>query len=172
MTNENETIERFQMTNNLNIPTLDNVKVKFLRKNGYNNILEWLDNENNVYIGRRMRICVKRDTYKGQKSNDKYIIYDKDKSKPLLLVIIKKSIWHNPINNKIMLKYGRDKGIEFYKKYLLNDGTLINELDEKEYGKLPKINLLNKLNELNEKNLGCWCAPSFCHGHIIQSLFR
>lgn len=156
---------------NLKIPNVDSVKVKNLRKNGYNNILEWLDNDNNLYIGRQMRISVKRDTYKGQKSNDKYTIYDNDKSKPLL-VIIKKSIWHNPFNKKLMLKYGRDNIVQFYNKYLLNDESLKNDLDKKEYKKLPKINLINELNNLNGKNLGCWCLPLKCHGHILQSLFK
>lgn len=29
-----------------------NVKVEFLRKNGYQNLSEWLENSNHVYIGR------------------------------------------------------------------------------------------------------------------------
>jgi hypothetical protein len=31
-----------------------NVRVKFLRKNGYENLLEWLKNPNHIYIGRNM----------------------------------------------------------------------------------------------------------------------
>ena len=48
---------------NLKIPNVDNVKVKFLRKNGYNNILEWLDNDNNVYIGRRGIVFIDKERF-------------------------------------------------------------------------------------------------------------
>lgn len=32
----------------------------------------------------------------------------------------------------------------------------------------PKI--FEELLSLKDKTLGCWCAPNFCHGNILQSL--
>ena len=28
------------------------------------------------------------------------------------------------------------------------------------------------LSELKDKNLGCWCAPSPCHGDVLIKLFK
>jgi len=154
---------------NKNIPTIDNVRVSCLRQKGINNILEWLDNHNNIYIGRKMRIYVKRDTLKAQISNKKYTIIDNDKTKSTVLVIIKQSIFHNPFNKKLIKKYGEWQGI--YKKYLYNNKELETLIEKKDYKKLPKINLLEKLKLLQGKNLGCWCSPKSCHGDVLIDAF-
>ena len=39
-------------------PFVVNVRVAELRKRGYKNIKEWMANENNIYIGRNMRIGI------------------------------------------------------------------------------------------------------------------
>ncbi len=48
-----------------------------------------------------------------------------------------KSKWYNPFSVK---KYGRDKCLELYKNYILNNSKLLNDI-----------------NELKDKELGCWC---------------
>ncbi len=72
-----------------------NLKVKFLRQMtpSYDNIEEWIKNNDNVYIGRHMRIFVNKSVY-----------------------ILKKSIWSNPFKLK---DYSLEECIEKYKEYIL-----------------------------------------------------
>jgi hypothetical protein len=100
-----------------------NVKKVYLKQDGYNDFEDWCNNTNNVYIGRDMSFYVK-----GAKA----------------------SKWANPYPSKI---YGRQKCLELYEKYIL---------DNKE--------LLSQLHELRGKNLGCWCKPLECHGDILTKL--
>lgn len=58
-----------------------------------------------------------------------------------------KSYWSNPFPVK---KYGRDKCLEMYKNYVLNNSEM-----------------MSKIKELEEKTLGCWCHPEKCHGDIL-----
>ena len=60
------------------------------------------------------------------------------------------SKWHNPFSVK---KYGRQKSIELYRKYLQD-----------------KPELLNCLYELERKILCCWCKPEACHGDVLVEL--
>lgn len=62
------------------------------------------------------------------------------------------SKWHNPFSVK---KFGIDQCLAKYEDYIRN-----NE------------NLWNSLSELNGKQLGCWCAPGPCHGHILVKLLQ
>ena len=32
--------------------------------------------------------------------------------------------------------------------------------------------LMFSLSELKDKNLGCWCAPSPCHGDVLIKLYK
>jgi len=100
-----------------------NISKANLKKLGYRDLEHWLEKENHIYIGRNMSFYVKG---------------------------AKKSKWFNPFSEK---KYGRDKCIDLYKEYLLNNSELFNNI-----------------SELSGKVLGCWCKPNKCHGDIIIQL--
>ena len=68
-----------------------NISKANLKKLGYRDLEHWLEKENHIYIGRNMSFYVKG---------------------------AKKSKWFNPFSEK---KYGRDKCIDLYKEYLLNN---------------------------------------------------
>ena len=65
------------------------------------------------------------------------------------------SKWGNP--HKIDLndsrKNSREKVIELFKIYILNNAEL-----------------RECITELQGKKLGCWCAPKQCHGEILHQL--
>jgi len=63
------------------------------------------------------------------------------------------SIWHNPF--KINQTNSREDVLQKYELYIRS------KLDD---------NMLNMLLDLEGKNLGCWCAPEPCHGHILVKL--
>jgi hypothetical protein len=75
------------------------IKVKNLRKLGYNNVEEWLHEENNIYIGRYMRIFI-----------DKTRVFH-----------IKGSKWGNPFSIK---ENGLYKCLEKYKEHLKHSNLL------------------------------------------------
>ena len=102
-----------------------NVSKKELNKCGITSLEEWLKDKQNVYIGRDMTVYVKGA--KGSK-------------------------WANPFSVK---KYGREKCLELYEDYILNNKEL-----------------LDNLSELKNKNLGCWCHPEKCHGDILIKLIN
>ncbi len=101
-----------------------NCRKKNLQENGYDDFEDWNSNKDNVYIGRNMNYYVKGAI---------------------------KSKWCNPYPVK---KYGLDKCLEMYKKYLYDSG------------------LIDDIEELRDKNLGCWCAPSSCHGDILLDILE
>lgn len=112
------------VSNNMTTPTVCNISVKHLRQRNIQNFTEWDDMPNTLYIGRNMNRYVK-GTY-GSK-------------------------WSNPFN---VNKYGREKCLKLYKKYIL-EGKLYDCLDE-----------------LDGVELGCWCSPEKCHGDILVELFN
>lgn len=58
ISNITESIEKLAISD-VTIPTVVNVRAKELRKNSYRNIQDWLDkSDNNLYIGRNMRISL------------------------------------------------------------------------------------------------------------------
>ncbi len=63
-----------------------------------------------------------------------------------------KSIWHNPYT---LRKNTIEESLELYRKHLIAS---------------PK--LLASLPSLSGKRLGCWCAPSPCHGNVLVKLFN
>lgn len=67
------------------------------------------------------------------------------------------SIWQNKF--KIGPNYTREDVVRLYeediRKRLKEDKSLVP-----------------KLLELKGKNLGCWCAPESCHGHVLQKLIK
>jgi hypothetical protein len=58
-----------------------------------------------------------------------------------------KSKWCNPFSSK---KYGLDTCLKMYEVHVRNDKKLMGELEE-----------------LRNMELGCWCAPDPCHGHVL-----
>ena len=61
------------------------------------------------------------------------------------------SKWGNPFS--IGKDGTRKEVIEKYKKYILNNEKLMNDL-----------------YELEGKVLGCWCKPKACHGDVLVEL--
>ena len=76
------------------------VKVSELRKKGYNKLWIWLEEENNIYIGRNMSFYVK-----GADA----------------------SYWRNPYTVK---KYGLKKCLELYKNKVLSSKNMMNRIEE------------------------------------------
>lgn len=67
----------------------------------------------------------------------------------------KSSPFENPYTIK---KHGtREEVVEKYRNYIIE--RLRNE-----------PGLRAQLYELKGKNLGCWCAPELCHGHVLVEL--
>ena len=96
-----------------------NVKVAFIRPK-YNNLKEWINDENNIYIGRERVVLIKNNNGK----NERF---------PKV-----KSIFSNPF--KIGKNGNREEVIKKYKKYLIE--KLKNDLIfRKEFIKLKGKNL-------------------------------
>jgi len=91
------------------------VKVSELRKQGYSDFKDWLNNENNIYVGRKGRIWIH--------SPDNKTIFHYQSSK-----------WHNPfkVTKEISVKESLDK----YTDYLIQSGLIhdIGELKGKKLG--------------------------------------
>ena len=97
------------LVNELKATTTQCIKVKELRKNGYNSLEEWMNDLNNLYVGRRGRIFIHED-------GEKRIFHYKD------------SKWRNPY--KVSKKdYTLTESLQLYKQHLIDSG-LINELEE------------------------------------------
>lgn len=61
------------------------------------------------------------------------------------------SIWGNPF--EIGKDGGRQQVIDRYRTWIA-----------------AQPHLLARLGELRGKTLGCWCAPSACHGDVLAAL--
>lgn len=59
--------------------------------------------------------------------------------------------WGNPY--RIGMDGTREEVIQKYVEYLMQ-----------------RRDLIDALPELKDKILGCWCAPKFCHGHVLVAL--
>ncbi len=113
--------------------SVENVKVKFIRPK-YDNLKEWMQDNNNVYIGRGGVVFVDNERYPKEKS-----------------------VWSNPF--KIGKDRNRDEVLDKYEKY-------IRDLLKK------NSKLIEELLMLKGKNLGCWCVPNKCHGHILLKIIN
>ncbi len=124
-----------------------NVKVANIRPK-YKNLKEWMDDENNVYIGRKGIVFI--DGIRFPK---------------------KDSLWCNPfkipktlskdkslLESKISNEEERNKVLEKYKVYIKNKLSSSEEREE--------------LLKLKGKILGCWCKPEKCHGDILIELIE
>ena len=77
-----------------------NVKVAYIRPMGYNNLKDWIDDSNNIYIGRGGIVFIKTDTGKER--------YPKYSSK-----------WHNPFKvGKGNGKFTREESLEKFEIYI------------------------------------------------------
>lgn len=84
--------------------SLVNVRVAYIRPEGYDNLKEWCKNKNNVYIGRKGVVIIDGKRYP---PND--------------------SKWCNPY--KITENCSRKKALTLYKKMIL-ESTLVEDLHE------------------------------------------
>ena len=118
-----------------------NVKVKYIRPQ-YQNLKEWCDDPQNVYIGRKGIVFINAERY------------------PKV-----DSIWANPFKvgdtsreniNKDAENGSRARVVDKYKNYIIKK---IND-DPDTYN----------LDTLKGKNLGCWCKPESCHGDVLLDL--
>jgi predicted NAD-dependent protein-ADP-ribosyltransferase YbiA (DUF1768 family) len=124
------------------------VKVKHIRPE-YDNLKEWIDDDkNNLYIGRKGIVFIKKEDGKKER-------YPK-----------KDSIWANPFKVRKESKKGvknndgsREDVINKYRKY-------INK--EIKSGKITSADIA----KLKGKNLGCWCSPEPCHGDVLTELIK
>ena len=114
--------------------TVVNVKVKYIRPN-YNNLKEWMNNPNNIYIGRSGVVFINKERFPKKQSQ-----------------------WANPFSVK---KYGREKCLELYEAWirekLEKQGTdELKKLKNKNLGcwchpdKCHGDILIKILNEINE----------------------
>ncbi len=97
----------YQLQNIINFKmSVVNCKVKYIRPK-YNNLEEWMNDENNVYIGRKGIVFIDKQRYPKQSSifSNPYII-DKDGTR-----------------QEILIKYK-----EFIEDKLKNDENFLNEL--------------------------------------------
>lgn len=63
------------------------------------------------------------------------------------------SKWGNPFVMKDDSEAERQRAIEAYREWIVEQ---------------PK--LMDSLHELKGKRLGCWCAPKDCHGDVLAEL--
>lgn len=91
----------------LRLMSIINVRVKNIRKLGYQNLKEWTENDNNVYIGRAGIVFVEKERFPKKSSE-----------------------FHNPF--KIGKDGTREEVLEKYKNYitdkLKNNNQLVEEL--------------------------------------------
>ena len=86
------------------------IKVDSLRKQGYENLEEWMKDPNHLYVGRRGRIFIT-----DPETKERHIFHYKD------------SKWANPF--KIDKEHTAEEVVGKYKEYLVESG-LINEIQE------------------------------------------
>jgi hypothetical protein len=121
------------------------IRKKNLQKLGYRDLKHWLENENNVYIGRYNRYV--DGTFQSK--------------------------WHNPFSAKIYGRDGCIK--LFKEHLLTSKAPHDNvdsstapraphdNVDSSTAPRAPYDNI----GELKGKTLGCWCKPEACHGDVL-----
>ena len=162
------------------MPKVVSLKLKELRKRGYNDVSEWLADPKHLYIGRQMNISIYTNyrsleppgTEVGIDANGTKVLfrpytmknvpfearllsypigsYVDNKGKIVHLCHIPQSKWHNP----------------FKVKHFNSRGQVVNEFEAHLLGNKALINSLSELSKYTE--IGCWCKPKACHGDIIS----
>ena len=127
------------------VPTrLVDVHVKMLRPK-YDSLFEWMENPNNVYIGRHMRLNRKGKVRKSVPTSQ---FANPHKIKDIMNEF--PDISEEEARNISLERYERDS-----RKALRDDPILVEELCE-----------------LKGKTLGCWCGDQPCHGDVIIKLIE
>jgi len=130
-----------------------NVKVKYIKSLGFNNLKEWCENDNNIYIGRKGIVFVDTDKIdkNGKKIKERYPKCN--------------SIFANPFKvkkNKNGDGDNRNQAVGDYEEYIKK--------------KIENENLYEELLSLEGKNLGCWCKEMDkyvgCHGDVLLKLLK
>lgn len=118
--------------------SLCDVHVEFIRKNGYQDLKSWMDNSNNVYIGRRGIILINSRRFPEENS-----------------------IWANPF------KVGKDGDLQevLNKYYDYITKKIINENLFEELRKLKNKNLGCWC--VGNQSIGTSNPPWICHGQIL-----
>jgi len=114
-----------------------NVKVAHIRPK-YNNLKEWMEDKNNIYVGRRGVVFVTD----GENNKFRWLPRDSPFANPFT------------IDKKKNPEEERKRVIDAYKIYL-------NEL------LIKKPELKELLKTYKGKTLGCWCKPEPCHADIL-----
>jgi len=126
-----------------------NCKVKYIRPLGFNNLKEWCENENNIYIGRKGIVFVDTDRIdeNGKNIKERYPKCN--------------SIFANPFKVK-KNQDNRKQTVGDYEEYIIK--------------KIENENLFEELLSLEGKNLGCWCKEPDkrvgCHGDVLLKLLK
>ena len=119
---------------------ISNVRVKFIRKNGFNNLKEWMEDEKNLYIGRKNSVIIDGSRFPSNSSK-----------------------WCNPF--KASKGYNLEQSLEKYENHIRDkiknepNKYNIEELIGKNLGCWCKPNschgdiLLKIINEKNKINL-------------------
>lgn len=126
------------------------VKVSELRKIGYVSLEDWMNDDNNVYVGRKGRIFITEeivdDETNEKKKERRYFGYEG-------------SVYQNPFNLK---KYSLRRSLRKYRRHL------IRKIRSKEIS----------ISELQGKTIGCFCKMSHnsdeldCHTKIIYEVYK
>lgn len=165
------------------------IKVDNLRKNGYENLKTWMDNSDNMYVGRKGRIfilIVDPGLYKKVKKNNSDIIKQYylskfiNKTKPIKLNTIVVEGYEQYGN--IIIKVKKDGSFNlsetfhykesiFQNPYPVNKNTTIEESLEKYKKHLIKSGLVHKLEIIRGHVLGCFCLQDDpCHAKVLINL--
>lgn len=167
------------------------LKADSLRKNNYRNIVEWLNNPKNRYVGRNGYQFVTLDKilhkhiYKNIKNkygdlidkfhNDKFI----KKIKPKKLSQVSNNKFGNliitPLKNgsfNLSYRFIRKKDL-FYNPFGVNKNMTIEESLKKFEEYMIKSGLVNKLELIRGQNLGCFCKENDpCHAKVLIKLLK
>lgn len=125
---------------------------------------DWLQMPGNVYIGRKN--VFRRKSILGKNKDNTPIV----KYTPVPEV---ESVWANPFTMKSELKAMSEQDQKTMSESELEAKARSLVLSKyKAYitQKIKSNPTLYNIGSLKGKKLGCWCAPSACHGDILKSL--
>jgi hypothetical protein len=122
------------------------VSVKNIRPK-YKNLKEWMEDKDNIYIGRKGVVFI---------DNERYPKFDSPFANPFK---IKKRGKGDEQEQEKEQEKEREIVLKKYQKYILN----LLDNDEK---------LLNQLISMKGKTLGCWCCPKKCHGDVLIEIIN
>jgi hypothetical protein len=165
------------------------IKVDNLRKNGYESLKTWMDNSDNMYVGRPGRIfivIVDSGLYKKVKKENSDIIKQYhlskfiNKTKPAKLNTIFVEGYEQYGNIIIKVKKNGSfnlsetfhyKGSIFQNPYPVNKNTTLDESLKKYKKHIIKSGLVNKLEMIRGHVLGCFCLQDNpCHAKVLIKL--